>query len=105
MRSPRLAWLALACLLLPHCASSTVATSPVYPFGPERYTISATTTQAPDKARSGAIAAAAAFCRTRGQRSLPVDVVLVTTPVEIHCVTVVFTCYSPDGIGNLEQAI
>ena len=73
------------------------AQAQVHPFGPGSFSV-AVNAKTPDLARSVAIGEASRFCRdTRGERSLPVEVNLLSTGARWHYVTVVFRCFSPEG--------
>ncbi len=79
-------------------------TAPVYPFGPGVFTTSASTAaRSPSWARDQAIARASDFCAVQGERSLPMEINLLTTMPEVHFVTVVFRCFDPGNILQKES--
>lgn len=78
------------------CASTVIPVTQVYPFGPDSYTTSASSRLCPSEVRERVIATASEFCQLRGERSLPVEINLLTIPPETHAVTIVFRCYNPD---------
>ncbi len=94
------------------CATAPIATTPVYPFGPHTYTTSASTAvEPPNRVREQVIADASVFCEMQGERSLPIEINLITTPpqaysdVMVHSVTVVFRCFDPSGLGEPKEQI
>jgi len=89
------------------CASAPIATTPIYPFGPKTYTTSASTAvERPNRVREQVITDASAFCEMQGERSLPIEINLITTPsqaysnIAVHSVTVVFRCFDPSGLDE-----
>ncbi len=76
---------------------TTITTTPVYPYGEGRYTVSATAYK-PQPARERAISDASDFCALQSQRSLPLEINLITLVPEVHSVTVVFLCFAPEDM-------
>ena len=96
----------------PSHAAAPIVTTPVYPFGPRTYTTSASTAfEPPNRVREQVITDASAFCKTQGERSLPIEINLVTTHtqnysnVAVHSATVVFRCFDPSGLNESKEQI
>ncbi len=94
------------------CAATPVVTTPIYPFGPGTYTTSASTAvELPNRVRTQVIADASAFCETLGERSLPIEINLVSTPPQpysyatVHSVTMVFRCFDPSRSDESKETI
>ncbi len=94
------------------CVSTPIVTTPIYPFGPNTYTTSASTAvELPNRVREQVITDASVFCETQGERSLPLEINLITTPpqaysaITVHSVTVVFRCFDPSGLGEPKEQI
>ncbi len=88
--------------LLLSCATAPLTTS-VHPFGPNTYTTSSSTRMGlPNLVRDRVIREASDFCRARKQRSLPIDINLITLPQTTHAATIVFRCFD---LWTLEEAL
>ena len=94
------------------CATPSIITTPVYSFGPDTYTTSASTAvEPPNHVREQVITDASAFCERRDQRSLPIEINLVTSPSQpysngtVHSATMVFGCFDLDTASESENGI
>ena len=94
------------------CATAPVVTSPVYPFGPDTYTTSASTAvELPNRVREEVVMIASTFCETQGERSLPIDINLISAPSSFssstatHSATMVFRCFDPGTQDETEGQI
>lgn len=95
------------------CATpSSIVTTPVYSFGPDTYTTSASTAvEAPNRVREQVLTDASAFCEELHQRSLPIEINLVTAPsqpysnVTVHSATMVFGCFDTASASDSEEGI
>jgi len=81
------------------CAWDAISVTPIYPFGPDGFTTSASIVGGlPGGVRSRVIAEASDFCALAGERSLPLEINLITVSSWQHSVTIVFRCFDPAGL-------